>query len=119
VTLPSACDATDMATSCIGKLVVAGPTALGYAVRSVLQVAGTRAFSGGGIAFNDDTLRALVTASDTAYRCARFVFPNANLTNLVGSGSTQEEFYQWARTGDLRTLRLLPNGHELAVWSEA
>jgi phosphate transport system substrate-binding protein len=98
--LPSACEATDTATSCIGKLVAADASAVGYAGRSVLNVPGTQALSVGGVAFADDTLRALVSDPANAYVFARFVFLNANLDNLVGSGSVQEEFFQWALTDD-------------------
>ena len=98
--VPAACAATDTATTCIGKLVAADPGALGYSGRSVLEVAGTQALSVGGVPFTDDTLRALVADPANAYRFARFVFLNANLNNLIGSGSVQEEFYQWALTDD-------------------
>jgi phosphate transport system substrate-binding protein len=98
--LPSACDATDTATSCIGKLVAADATAIGYAGRSVLNVPGTQAFPVNGIPFVDATLQALVSNPANAYPFARFVFLNANLNNLVGSGSAQEEFFQWATVDD-------------------
>jgi phosphate transport system substrate-binding protein len=98
--LPAACDATDTATSCIGKLVAADATAVGYSGRSVLNVAGTQAFSVNGIAFAEGTLQALVSDPANAYPFARFVFLNANLDNLVGSASTQEEFFQWATSTD-------------------
>jgi phosphate transport system substrate-binding protein len=98
--LPEACDAADSATACIGKLVVADASALGYAGRSVLNVAGTQAFPVGGVPFTDTTLRALVSDPAAAYVFARFVFLNANLSNLSGSGSVQEEFFQWALKDD-------------------
>jgi phosphate transport system substrate-binding protein len=98
--LPSACDATDTATSCIGKLVAADATAAGYAGRSVLNVPGTQAFSVNAIPFADATLQALVSDPASAYPFARFVFLNANLTHLIGSGSVQEEFFQWATADD-------------------
>jgi phosphate transport system substrate-binding protein len=98
--LPSACDATDTATSCIGKLVAADATAVAYAGRSVLNVPGTQAFSVNAIPFVDATLQALVSDPASAYPFARFVFLNANLNNLVGSGSTQEEFFEWATADD-------------------
>jgi phosphate transport system substrate-binding protein len=101
--LPTACDATDTATSCIGKLVAADATALGYAGRSVLNVAGTQAFSVNAIPFADATLQALVSDPPSAYPFARFIFLNANLTNLIGSASVQEEFFQWALTDDPAT----------------
>jgi phosphate transport system substrate-binding protein len=98
--LPSACDATDTATSCIGKLVAGDTTAVGYAGRSVLNVPGTQAFSVNAIPFVDSTLRALVSDPANAYPFARFVFLNANLANLIGSASTQEEFFEWAINDD-------------------
>jgi phosphate transport system substrate-binding protein len=98
--LPGSCDATDTATSCIGKLVAADATALGYAGRSVLNVAGVQALSVNGIAFAEATLQALVDDPGSAYPFARFVFLNANLDNLAGSGSAQEEFFQWATVDD-------------------
>jgi phosphate transport system substrate-binding protein len=98
--LPGACEATDSATSCIGKLVAADATALGYAGGSVLNVAGTQAFSVNTVPFSQETLQALVADPANAYAFARFVFLNANLTNLVGSGSVQEEFFQWATSED-------------------
>lgn len=98
--LPPGCAATDTATSCIGKLVAGDASALGYAGRSVLNVPGTQAFSVSGIPFTDATLQALVTDPANAYPFARFVFLNANLDNLIGSGSAQEEFFQWATSGD-------------------
>lgn len=99
-TLPAGCEATDTATSCIGRLVAADPTAIGYAGRSVLNVPGTQAFAVNGIPFADSALQALVSDPASAYPFARFVFLNANLDNLNGSGSVQEEFFQWATTGD-------------------
>lgn len=98
--LPAGCEATDSATSCIGKLVAADATAIGYAGGSVLNVAGTQAFSVNGVPFTQETLQALVSDPANAYAFARFVFLNANLTNLVGSGSVQEEFFQWATVED-------------------
>jgi phosphate transport system substrate-binding protein len=98
--LPAGCEATDTATSCIGKLVAADASAIGYAGRSVLNVPGTQAFSVNGIAFSDAALQALVSDPASAYPFARFVFLNANLDNLIGSGSVQEEFFQWATSGD-------------------
>ena len=98
--LPVGCDATDTATSCIGKLVAADATAVGYAGRSVLNVPGTQAFSVDGVPFTEATLQALVSDPANAYAFSRFVFLNANLTNLVGSGSVQEEFFQWATSED-------------------
>lgn len=101
--LPTACAATDTATSCIGKLVSADATAIGYAGRSVLNEAGTQAFPVNAIPFADAALQALVSDPLNAYPFARFVFLNANLTNLIGSGSVQEEFFQWALTDDPTT----------------
>lgn len=98
--LPSACLATDTATSCVGKLVAADATALGYSGRSVLNVPGTQAFPVNSVPFTDATLQALVQDPASAYPFARFVFLNANLTNLIGSGSAQEEFFQWATVDD-------------------
>jgi phosphate transport system substrate-binding protein len=98
--LPSACDATDTATSCIGKLVAADAAAIGYAGRSVLNVAGTQAFPVNAIPFADATLQALVSDPPNAYPFARFVFLNANLSQLIGSASVQEEFFQWATADD-------------------
>jgi len=98
--LPAGCEATDTATSCIGKLVAADASALGYAGRSVLNVAGTQAFSVNGVPFTDATLQALVSDAASAYPFARFVFLNANLDNLIGSASVQEEFFQWATSVD-------------------
>jgi phosphate transport system substrate-binding protein len=98
--LPAACDATDSATSCIGKLVAADAAAVGYAGGSVLNVAGTQALSVNGVPFAQDTLQARVSDPANAYAFARFVFLNANLTNLAGSGSVQEEFFQWATAED-------------------
>lgn len=98
--LPASCDATDSATSCIGKLVAADVTATGYAGRSVLNVPGTQPYSVNGIPFTDPTLQALVSDPTGAYPFARFVFLNANLDNLIGSGSAQEEFFQWATSVD-------------------
>jgi phosphate transport system substrate-binding protein len=98
--LPSACDATDTATSCIGKLVAADATAVGYSGRSVLNVPGTQAFPVNGIPFVEATLQALVSDPASAFPFARFVFLNANLNNLVGSASVQEEFFQWATADD-------------------
>ncbi len=98
--LPAACEATDSATSCIGKLVAADASAIGYAGGSVLNVPGTQAFSVNGVAFSEPTLQALVSDPASAYSFARFVFLNANLENLVGTGSAQEEFFQWALSDD-------------------
>jgi phosphate transport system substrate-binding protein len=98
--LPGACEAADSATSCIGKLVAADASALGYAGGSVLNVAGTQAFPVNGVPFSQQTLQALVSDPANAYAFARFVFLNANLTNLVGTGSVQEEFFQWATSED-------------------
>jgi len=98
--LPDACEGTDSATTCIGKLVAADATALGYSGQSVLEVAGTQALSVNGVAFTPETLQALVADPQNAYAFARFVFLNANLDNLVGSGSAQEEFHQWALTDE-------------------
>jgi phosphate transport system substrate-binding protein len=98
--LPAGCEATDSATSCIGKLVAADATALGYAGGSVLNVAGTQAFSVNGVPFSEETLQALVSNPANAYAFARFVFLNANLANLTGTGSVQEEFFQWAISED-------------------
>jgi len=98
--LPPSCEATDTATSCIGKLVAGDASAIGYAGRSVLNVPGTQAFSVSGVPFTDATLQALVSDPASAYPFARFVFLNANLDNLVGSGSAQEEFFQWATSRD-------------------
>jgi phosphate transport system substrate-binding protein len=97
--LPAGCDATDSATACIGKLVAADATALGYAGRSVLTVSGVQAFPVGGVAFNDASLRALVNDPDNAYAFARFVFLNTNVNNLT-AGSVQQQFVQWALTDD-------------------
>jgi phosphate transport system substrate-binding protein len=98
--LPAACEAADSATSCIGKLVAADASAVGYAGGSVLNVAGTQAFPVNGVAFAEGTLQALVSDPANAYAFARFVFLNANLTNLVGTGSVQEEFFEWATSDD-------------------
>lgn len=98
--LPPGCEATDTATSCIGKLVASDASAIGYAGRSVLNVPGTQAFPVSGVPFTDATLQALVTDTASAYPFARFVFLNANLDNLIGSDSVQEEFFQWATSGD-------------------
>jgi phosphate transport system substrate-binding protein len=98
--LPSACDATDTATTCVGKLVAADPGSVGYSGGSVLNVPGTQAFSVNGVSFADETLRALVSDPADAYVFARFLFLNVNLTQLIGSGSAQEEFFQWALTDD-------------------
>ena len=103
--LPAACDAADTATSCIGKLVAADATAIGYSGRSVLNVEGTQAFSVNGIAFAEGTLQALVNDPANAYPFARFVFLNANLDNLVGSASVQEEFFTWATSTDPQTFQ--------------
>jgi phosphate transport system substrate-binding protein len=94
--LPAACEATDSATTCIGKLVAADASALGYSGQSVLEVAGIQALSVNGVAFTPETLQALVADPANAYAFARFVFLNASLDNLIGSGSAQEEFYEWA-----------------------
>lgn len=98
--LPPGCEATDTATSCIGKLVAADAGALGYAGRSVLAVPGTQALPVDGVPFSEPTLQALVSDPPSAYPFARFVFLNANLDHLIGSGSAQEEFFVWATSDD-------------------
>jgi phosphate transport system substrate-binding protein len=97
--LPGVCQATDSATSCIGKLVSADATAVGYAGGSVLNVPGTQALSVNGVPFASETLQALVSDPASAYAFARFVFLNANLDNLT-AGSAQAEFFQWATVDD-------------------
>jgi phosphate transport system substrate-binding protein len=115
--LPEACAATDSATSCIGKLVAADAAALGYSGQSVLDVAGTQALSVDGVPFTPETLQALVADPANAYAFARFVFLNANLDNLVGSGSAQEEFYQWALTDDPQTFEAILTGNDFIACS--
>jgi phosphate transport system substrate-binding protein len=117
--LPAACAATDSATSCIGKLVAADATAVGYAGRSALNVPGTQAFSVGGVAFTDETLQALVADPANAYVFARFVFLNANLDNLVGSGSVQEEFFEWALTEDPAVFESILTANDFIACSAA
>lgn len=115
--LPSPCLATDTATSCIGKLVAADATAVGYSGRSVLNVPGTQALPVNAIPFTDSTLQALVQDPANAYPFARFVFLNANLNNLVGSGSVQEEFFQWATVDDRATFEGILVAHDFIACS--
>jgi len=115
--LPDACVATDSATSCIGKLVAADATAVGYSGQSVLEVAGTQALSVDGVPFTPDTLQALVSAPDSAYAFARFVFLNANVDNLVGTGSAQEEFYQWALTDEPQAFEAILTANDFIACS--
>jgi phosphate transport system substrate-binding protein len=115
--LPDACEATDSATSCIGKLVAADTTALGYSGQSVLQVAGTRALSVDGVPFSPETLQALVSAPRSAYAFARFVFLNANLDNLIGSGSAQEEFHAWALTDEPQAFEAILTANDFIACS--
>jgi phosphate transport system substrate-binding protein len=117
--LPDACEATDSATSCIGKLVAADASALGYSGQSVLEVAGTQALSVNGVPFTPETLQALVADPANAYAFARFVFLNANLDNLVGTGSAQEEFYQWALTDDPQTFEAILTANDFIACSPA
>jgi len=115
--LPDACEATDSATSCIGKLVAADASALGYSGQSVLEVAGTQALSVNGVSFTPETLQALVADPANAYAFARFVFLNANLDNLVGTGSAQEEFYQWALTDDPQAFEAILTANDFIACS--
>jgi phosphate transport system substrate-binding protein len=115
--LPDACEATDSATSCIGKLVAADASAIGYSGQSVLEVAGTQALSVNGVPFTPETLQALVADPANAYAFARFVFLNANLDNLVGTGSAQEEFFQWALTDDPQTFEAILTANDFIACS--
>ena len=115
--LPDACEATDSATTCIGKLVSADATAVGYSGQSVLEVAGTQALSVNGVPFTPETLQALVSDPANAYAFARFVFLNANLDNLIGSGSAQEEFYQWALTDEPQAFEAILTANDFIACS--